>query len=210
MATTKITDLFNDRVFEIPRYQRGYAWEKQHVRDLFEDILEAIESNSSHYIGTVVLSKSADDPKKFYVVDGQQRLTTITLLIAQLLRKISDEETKLYQKLHYIKKNGKYSLTPLSRDAEFFKVLIDGEISTLEPQNKSQRYLKDAVEEMRNLIEQLPSPEKFLEAVGTLEIIEFIENSEGDAIRIFQTVNDRGKHLSIMEKQLSKQMVMEV
>ena len=203
MATTKITDLFNDRVFEIPRYQRGYAWEKQHVRDLFEDILEAIESNSSHYIGTVVLSKSADDPKKFYVVDGQQRLTTITLLIAQLLRKISDEETKLYQKLHYIKKNGKYSLTPLSRDAEFFKVLIDGDISTLEPQNKSQRYLKDAVEEMRNLIEQLPSPEKFLEAVGTLEIMEFIENSEGDAIRIFQTVNDRGKPLSIMEKMKS-------
>lgn len=203
MATTKITDLFNDRVFEIPRYQRGYAWEKQHVRDLFEDILEAIESNSSHYIGTVVLSKSADNPKKFYVVDGQQRLTTITLLIAQLLRKISDEETKLYQKLHYIKKNGKYSLTPLSQDAEFFKVLIDGDISTLEPQNKSQRYLKDAVEEMRNLIEQLPSPEKFLEAVGTLEIMEFIENSEGDAIRIFQTVNDRGKPLSIMEKMKS-------
>lgn len=203
MATTKITDLFNDRVFEIPRYQRGYAWEKQHVRDLFEDILEAIESNSSHYIGTVVLSKSVDDPKKFYVVDGQQRLTTITLLIAQLLRKISDEETKLYQKLHYIKKNGKYSLTPLSRDAEFFKVLIDGDISTLEPQNKSQRYLKDAVEEMRNLVEQLPSPEKFLEAVGTLEIMEFIENSEGDAIRIFQTVNDRGKPLSIMEKMKS-------
>lgn len=203
MATTKITDLFNDRVFEIPRYQRGYAWEKQHVRDLFEDILEAIESNSSHYIGTVVLSKSVDDSKKFYVVDGQQRLTTITLLIAQLLRKISDEETKLYQKLHYIKKNGKYSLTPLSRDAEFFKVLIDGDISTLEPQNKSQRYLKDAVEEMRNLVEQLPSPEKFLEAVGTLEIMEFIENSEGDAIRIFQTVNDRGKPLSIMEKMKS-------
>lgn len=203
MATTKITDLFNDRVFEIPRYQRGYAWEKQHVRDLFEDILEAIESNSSHYIGTVVLSKSADNLKKFYVVDGQQRLTTITLLIAQLLRKISDEETKLYQKLHYIKKNGKYSLTPLSQDAEFFKVLIDGDISTLEPQNKSQRYLKDAVEEMRNLIEQLPSPEKFLEAVGTLEIMEFIENSEGDAIRIFQTVNDRGKPLSIMEKMKS-------
>lgn len=203
MATTKITDLFNDRIFEIPRYQRGYAWEKQHVRDLFEDILEAIESNSSHYIGTVVLSKSPDDPKKFYVVDGQQRLTTITLLIAQLLRKISDEETKLYQKLHYIKKNGKYSLTPLSRDSEFFKVLIDGDISTLEPQNKSQRYLKDAVEEIRNLIEQLPSPEKFLEAVGTLEIMEFIENSEGDAIRIFQTVNDRGKPLSIMEKMKS-------
>lgn len=203
MATTKITDLFNDRIFEIPRYQRGYAWEKQHVRDLFEDITEAIESNSTHYIGTVVLSKCAEDSKKFYVVDGQQRLTTITLIIAQLLRKVEDEETRLYQKLHYLKKNGKYSLTPLTRDAEFFKVLIDGDITTLEPQNKSQRFLKDAVEEMRNLIDQLPDPVKFLDAVGELEIMEFIENSEGDAIRIFQTVNDRGKPLSIMEKMKS-------
>ena len=49
MATTKITDLFNDRVFEIPRYQRGYAWEKQHVRDLFEDILLYQISNNWLY-----------------------------------------------------------------------------------------------------------------------------------------------------------------
>lgn len=200
MATIKITDLFNDRIFEIPVYQRGYAWEKAQVRDLFEDIKEAVESNSSHYIGTIVLSKCADDAKKFYVVDGQQRLTTITLLIAQLLRKVTDEDVKLYQKMHYLKKGGKYSLTPLVKDINFFKILIDGDISNLEPQNKSQRFLKIAVEEIRNLIEQLPDPVRFLDAVENLEIMEFIENSEGDAIRIFQTVNDRGKPLSIMEK----------
>ena len=67
MTAIKITDLFNDRFFEIPRYQRGYAWEKQHIRDLFDDIKEAIESNSVHYIGTVVLSKCKNDPKKFYI-----------------------------------------------------------------------------------------------------------------------------------------------
>ena len=200
MATIKITDLFNDRVFEIPCYQRGYAWEKSQVRDLFEDIKEAVESNSSHYIGAIVLSKCSDDAKKFYVVDGQQRLTTITLLIAQLLRKVTDEDIKLYQKMHYLKKGERYSLTPLVKDINFFKILIDGDISNLEPQNKSQRFLKDAVEEIRNLIEQLPDPVRFLDAVENLEIMEFIENSEGDAIRIFQTVNDRGKPLSIMEK----------
>lgn len=199
MATTKITDLFNDRYFEIPRYQRGYAWEKQHVRELFDDIKEAIDSNSSHYIGTVVLSKCSTDPKKYYVVDGQQRLTTITLLIAQLLQKIQDGETRIYQKIHYIKKGTQYSLKPLERDVELFQQLIEGNMSVT-PQNKSQRFMIEAAEEMKYQISNLQDPEKFLDAIGNLEIMEFIENSEGDAIRIFQTVNDRGKSLSIMEK----------
>lgn len=199
MATTKITDLFNDRYFEIPRYQRGYAWEKHHVRDLFEDIKEAIDSNSSHYIGTVVLSKCATDPKKYYVVDGQQRLTTITLLIAQLLQEIPDGETRIYQKMHYIKKGNQYSLKPLERDVEVYQQLIDGNMNVT-PQNKSQRFMLEAAEEMKNQIALLENPEQLLDAIGNLEIMEFIENSEGDAIRIFQTVNDRGKPLSNMEK----------
>ena len=199
MATTKITDLFNDRYFEIPRYQRGYAWEKQHVRELFDDIKEAIESNSSHYIGTVVLSKCATDPKKYYVVDGQQRLTTITLLIAQLLQKIQDGETRIYQKMHYIKKGSQYSMKPLERDVQLFQQLIEGN-TNVTPQNKSQRFMLEAVEEMKYQIADIQDPEQFLDAIGNLEIMEFIENSEGDAIRIFQTVNDRGKSLSNMEK----------
>ena len=199
MATTKITDLFNDRYFEIPRYQRGYAWEKQHIRELFEDIKEAIDSNSSHYIGTVVLSKCATDPKKFYVVDGQQRLTTIALLIAQLLPNIKDSDTRIYQKMHYIKKGSQYSLKPLEKDVELFQQLIEGDM-TGTPQNKSQRFMMEAVEEMKYQIANLQDAEQFLDAIGNLEIMEFIENSEGDAIRIFQTVNDRGKSLSYMEK----------
>lgn len=199
MATTKITDLFNDRYFEIPRYQRGYAWEKQHVRELFDDIKEAIESNSSHYIGTVVLSKCASDPKKYYVVDGQQRLTTITLLIALLLQKIQDGDTRIYQKMHYIKKGSQYSMKPLERDVLLFQQLIEGNTSVT-PQNKSQRFMLEAAEEMKYQIANIQNPEQFLDAIGNLEIMEFIENSEGDAIRIFQTVNDRGKSLSNMEK----------
>lgn len=199
MATTKITDLFNDRNFEIPRYQRGYAWEKQHVRELFEDIKEAIDSKSSHYIGTVVLSKCEDDAKKFHVVDGQQRLTTITLLIAQLLQKIEDGDTRIYQKMHYIKKGSQYRLKPLERDVQVFQQLLDGN-TLATPQNKSQRFMMEAVEEMQFQINNIKDPEKFLDAIGNLEIMEFIENSEGDAIRIFQTVNDRGKSLSNMEK----------
>lgn len=55
MANSKIQDFFNRKFFEIPKYQKGFAWNKENIRDLFNDIREAEEVNSSHYIGTVVL-----------------------------------------------------------------------------------------------------------------------------------------------------------
>jgi len=197
MASIKIKDFFNGRFFEIPKYQRGYAWEVQNIRDLFDDIIESIESNSNHYIGTIVLSKSADDDEKFYIVDGQQRTTTITLIISSLIKQLSDKDASYYERF-YLKEDERYRISPLNRDQNFFTSILEGTIN--EPQNKSQRFLKEAIEEINFKVSQIADKLKFLKSVEKLEVMEFVENSEGDAIRIFQTVNDRGKPLSNMEK----------
>jgi hypothetical protein len=197
MASIKIKDFFNGRFFEIPKYQRGYAWEVQNIRDLFDDIVESIESNSNHYIGTIVLSKSADDDEKFYIVDGQQRTTTTTLIISSLIKKLSEKDASYYERF-YLKEDDRYRITPLNRDQQFFIDILEGKIG--EPKNKSQRFLKDAIEEINFKVEKITDKLKFLKSVEKLEVMEFVENSEGDAIRIFQTVNDRGKPLSNMEK----------
>ncbi len=197
MASIKIKDFFNGRFFEIPKYQRGYAWDVQNIRDLFDDIIESIESNSNHYIGTIVLSKSADDDEKFYIVDGQQRTTTITLIISSLIKQLSDKDALYYERF-YLKEGDRYRISPLNRDQSFFTNILEGTIN--EPQNKSQRFLKEAIEEINFKVANIDDKLKFLKSVEKLEIMEFVENSEGDAIRIFQTVNDRGKPLSNMEK----------
>jgi len=197
MASIKIKDFFNGRFFQIPKYQRGYAWEVQNIRDLFDDIVESIESNSNHYIGTIVLSKSDDDDEKFYVVDGQQRITTTTLIISSLIKKLSEKDASYYERF-YLKEDCRYRITPLNRDQQFFIDLLEGKIG--DPQNKSQRFLKDAIEEINFKVDHIDDKLRFLKSVEKLEVMEFVENSEGDAIRIFQTVNDRGKPLSNMEK----------
>lgn len=197
MASIKIKDFFNGRFFEIPKYQRGYAWEIQNIRELFDDIVESIESNSNHYIGTIVLSKSEDDDEKFYVVDGQQRITTITLIISALVKGLSEKDAAYYERF-YLNEDSRYRLSPQNRDKQFLTNLLETIIG--EPQNKSQRYLKEAVEEISFKVSQIVDKLKFLKSVEKLEVMEFVENSEGDAIRIFQTVNDRGKPLSNMEK----------
>jgi len=197
MASIKIKDFFNGRFFEIPKYQRGYAWELQNIRELFEDIIESIESNSNHYIGTIVLSKSDDDDEKFYVVDGQQRITTLTLIISSLIKNLSEKDQAYYERF-YIKEDDRFRLSPLNRDNKFLTDLFDNNVG--KPQNKSQRYLEEAFQEIKYKVNKIDNKLKFLKSVEKLEVMEFVENSEGDTIRIFQTVNDRGKPLSNMEK----------
>lgn len=197
MASIKVKDFFNGRFFEIPKYQRGYAWEVQNVRDLFDDITESIESNSNHYIGTIVLSKDRKDDENFYVVDGQQRITTISMIIKALVSQLGANDKAYYERF-YLKEGDRIRLTPLNRDRDFFSNLMNDAIT--EPQSKSQRALSAATTEILLWLNKITDKLAFLKCVEKLEVMEFVENSEGDAIRIFQTVNDRGKPLSNMEK----------
>lgn len=100
MASSRwpISKLFEGSLYRIPDYQRGYAWEQPQLDDLLED-LEFLEVGQPHYTGTVVLHLRADDQirdkhgKKyevFDVVDGQQRLTTIVVLLDAIRRELTD------------------------------------------------------------------------------------------------------------------------
>ena len=197
MASSKIQDFFNRKFFEIPKYQRGFAWNKENIRDLFNDMREAEEVNSSHYIGTVVLSRTKKNDRLFYVVDGQQRITTITMIINLIIEKLSKADASFYKRF-YINENKVNRLKLLGKEKDYFKKLLNGH--SLTPKNKSQRLLNEAYVEIKEQINSINNPLKFLETVESLEILEFVEESEGDAIRIFQTVNDRGRPLSNMEK----------
>src|SRR5688572_19299509 len=87
-----LQQLFEDRLFVVPEYQRGYAWEERQIDELLED-LETLPAGSDHYTGTVVLYLQDAEPvtdrsgttyKRFDIVDGQQRLTTLTILVDRL------------------------------------------------------------------------------------------------------------------------------
>jgi len=203
MANQQLTieKFFIGKILNIPEYQRSYAWEKQNVRDLIEDINESLETNSSHYIGTVVLAKTGIQDS-YNIVDGQQRLTTILMMMNVLILRLKDkEDVDYYKRLYIFDRNyEKYKLTPLSRDTNyFFKLLEESEID--EPKSRSQRYLTEVYEEIKNTVDDIIENKKqFLRAIENLQILEFIEDDEGDAIRIFQTVNDRGKDLTRMDK----------
>jgi len=71
-------------VFEVPDFQRNYSWEPQQVEELYWDILKSKESDLSHFIGSLILLREDGSTKPIQVVDGQQRLTTLFMLIAAI------------------------------------------------------------------------------------------------------------------------------
>lgn len=81
----------NGKTFIVPRFQRDYSWEQSHWEDLWYDICE-LETEKFHFMGYVVLQQS-DDEKKFVIIDGQQRFTTlsiIALVIIKILEELAD------------------------------------------------------------------------------------------------------------------------
>ena len=100
--TLSLQKLFNDRIFRVPEYQRSYAWERQQVKEFLDD-LALLDTFGQHYTGTVVLHQRTDPVRRMDdegqnfvetdVVDGQQRLTTIVLLLNDLSKALGDLES---------------------------------------------------------------------------------------------------------------------
>lgn len=85
----------NSSTFEVPQYQRDYSWTEEQWSDLWYDILQMTENSESHYMGYLVLQ--SENEKKYKIIDGQQRLTTLcilTLAVVKLLRDLPGSETE--------------------------------------------------------------------------------------------------------------------
>ena len=195
MNTTKVKDLFNGEVFTIPIYQRDYAWGEENFKDLWEDLLENHEmKESEHFLGTVVLTT---DSKKSHLIDGQQRVTTLFMLLYCLNEKCSDSS---YRKRLLYTANGDIKLQVSIINAVFFQKLLDNE--NPKPETLGQKNLLKVYEEIHKTIESYKKEQidAYLEILENMNVLILTESNDGRAIRIFQSVNDRGVTLSNVDK----------
>jgi uncharacterized protein with ParB-like and HNH nuclease domain len=77
-----IGEVLNHGRLMVPLNQREYSWKEEHVTDLFQDFSGALASDKTHFLGTVVLTRGAEETPE--VSDGQQRLATTTILLAAI------------------------------------------------------------------------------------------------------------------------------
>lgn len=88
--TTSFGDLIgNGKIYRVPTFQRNYSWNEENWEDLWKDILALhLNPDSSHYMGALVLQSSSGSDKEFTIIDGQQRLATLSIIAIAVIEKI--------------------------------------------------------------------------------------------------------------------------
>lgn len=196
--------------FVIPIYQRTYSWTEKECRQLWEDIVRTgkDERISVHFVGSIVYIEKADSTvttwEPLLVIDGQQRLTTVTLLIAALADSIGDDEPMdgfSAQMLH-----GYYLQNPLEKGERKFKLLLSQTdksslISIVSRQEPPKEHSLNVVQNFKLFKELISGCDKDLVAVckglAKLMMVDIkLKRGEDNPQLIFESMNSTGKRLS--------------
>lgn len=223
-----LEDIFHKRVFRVPDYQRGYSWEKQQVQELLED-LELLGPDRFHYTGTVVLHESGsghrmDKDGNSYapveIVDGQQRLTTIVLLLDGIRRALSQfsqsQDLPSGIKKNYIATKAldgqELPKISLNEDTDhFFKeVILSDQPSVEGAKITSEQRLCTAKEQiaiyLKGKADATPGKEEewlqdlFRKLTHQLRFTLYRVGDDAEVGIIFEVMNGRGKPLTELEK----------
>jgi len=213
--TETLASLYQDGFFDIPSYQRSYSWEESQLEDLIDD-LRYLSEDSNHFFGNIILDKKdeqyqTDRGRRFDVydvVDGQQRLTTALILlhVATQFDDVVDETVSEDNLIFPVGERPR--LMPQDQDSEFFRDSLFGSAS-LECETPSQERLEYAKEYFESVFGDLPVRElsERLRYDCTINVVEI--DSDSEAASIFESLNDRGKPLSSLDKTKSFLMYMD-
>ena len=198
-----LNDLFEDKYYIIPDYQRGYSWTDKQIDDFWTDIIQAQKTKQKHYFGTFYL-KYNNETEYYEMIDGQQRLTTLFVLLILLY-----EDADVYNAFwsNCIEKNNIWHLT--YSDGNSNKNYLEGRIysnrsGNFTENNIYKKNLKNLKENLSNKLASLENRESFFNYIKTNLIFDlrYIYNDEEsiDENLLFETLNNRGLGVSILEK----------
>ena len=196
--------------FVIPVYQRNYDWLIDNCDQLFSDLVKLSRSNRcSHFFGSIVTS-SADSSYNRLVIDGQQRLTTISLLLLAGIKAVKDgaieisEESKIdeayevFLKAKFCNSERKIKLVPIENDRIAYDKIFNDEDSFDEDSKITRNY-----RHFYDLLTRKPqalSFDQLLDAIERLQIISIELDSDDDAQLIFESLNSTGLALTEADK----------
>ena len=196
--------------FVIPVYQRNYDWLIDNCDQLFSDLVKLSRSNRcSHFFGSIVTS-SADSSYNRLVIDGQQRLTTISLLLLAGIKAVKagtieiseeskiDEAYEVFLKAKFCNSDRKIKLVPIENDRIAYDKIFNEEDSFDEDSKVTRNY-----RHFYDLLTRKPqalSFDQLLDAIERLQIISIELDSDDDAQLIFESLNSTGLALTEADK----------
>ena len=214
-------------IMSIPNFQREYSWDKYYYKQFFEDIIEGIEqkdgklSITDYFVGTMVFSGSEKNDVSIEVIDGQQRLTVITILLSVLTNKFKNinEKELASATFNYIKTKDDYGMpipklksitsypyfesyvqsiekcevSPATEEEENIKKTYDYFELALEEQNLRKFSKFDTSIPYRNLLVAIR------DQILQINVISILTEEKEYAYKIFEILNAKGKNLASID-----------
>ena len=199
----------NKRVFKVPVYQRNYDWSYIQCEKLFQDIMLANKLDHKHFTGTIVyiVGLNGSTLNEVLIIDGQQRLTTMYILLKALYDASIDVSTRIEREIEEVMFNRncdekyKLKLKPVKSDNEQLILLIKNKIDEMD---RNSNIYKNYIT-FKTLIEKTLADGKelndILDGIKKLEMVEIVlDKSQGDdPQKIFESINSTGLDLSLAD-----------
>jgi uncharacterized protein with ParB-like and HNH nuclease domain len=202
--------LLSGSAFGIDYYQREYRWKRKQLQELVDDLHgqfsqtwshgTPLEKQSKYFLGSIVISKSGD---KRNIVDGQQRITTLTLLLIHLnhLQKdIANPVEDLPRLIYAQEPDGKKFKLDIEERNPCMSALLIGDDYNPEGQSESVKNLVERYDDLNEIFPKNFSDDELRMfiwwIIRNVKLIEITANDDGDAYTIFETMNDRGLSLT--------------
>ena len=211
-SETRMTSFMEgaDKRYVIPVYQRKYDWRQENCRQLYEDLKKVIQAGrSSHFFGSIVSSVVPNGSKiEYHIIDGQQRLTTVSLLLLAISNliakgKLTSREARLDEQISHrfliapwAGEDDKIKLCPVKSDREALARLFGPEEDYDRTSNLTLNYLffRDI------LLKEEVAVDEMYAAIGKLEIISITLEPDDNAQLIFESLNSTGLALAEGDK----------
>jgi uncharacterized protein with ParB-like and HNH nuclease domain len=199
----------SQKSFVIPVYQRAYSWDKDQWIDFLDDLKEQIQGSNTYFYGNILLETIIEDVE-YEVIDGQQRLTTLTIFIRSMLMVLNERQKSgdeigfniSDKERLYFKDGGNKKLRPVSYDMACFDALIIDGQPNFETASTSQKKIKEArlhfVKEFQK--EDTETLLRILNKIETTQLTTIELQGKKDAALMFELQNNRGKDLTNMER----------
>ncbi|MGL2911705.1 DUF262 domain-containing protein [Helicobacter pylori] len=190
-------------IFSIPVYQRNYTWEEENCEKLLQDIVSISQNKKTHFMGSVTYilhhiddEKSLRQLQEFVIIDGQQRITTIMLLLKAIETKIPNEEIKKEIDGLLNLSGQKLCLKPIKSDKEAFDLVMQNRSHEIQGVSHIRNNYKFFTKELDNYISKGYRIEEIYGAFLRLKIVAIgLELDEDDPQVVFESINATGVQL---------------
>jgi uncharacterized protein with ParB-like and HNH nuclease domain len=201
----------SEKQFVIPVYQRAYSWDDKERKIFLEDLKEQQTGGNSYCYGNILLESIKKDTE-YEIIDGQQRLTTLTIFVRALLNILQsrlEKEPDIKQQVNiarkskiYFKDDGNIKLRPVEYDRGYFDTLIIENKDSVASVTPSQKRMKAAKEYFAKELSLLPTGDliKIFSILEDAQVNCIEMEGKKDSALMFELQNNRGKDLTNLEK----------